>query len=191
MVTKRDIYAVIGAYGLGRILPPGSSRTAAKQTVRRLAVPAARAGLGLARAHPIGAAAALGYSAYELGLLDPGIEFAQEQVKRKKPMTQFNKAVKEGMKIVKGSTSYGKKGTFSNSKKAFAAVTKSVAKARKGGKLAAKGVLRKVQRKAKEILGKEVKRRKTLPKKKTPFGSIKGSFLDPDMYYLGKRKGPG
>ena len=73
--------------------------------------------------------------------------------KRKKAMTKFNKAVKEGMKIVKSSSSYGKKGTISNSKKAFKAVTKSVSKARKGAKLPKKGVLRKVQSKAKGILG--------------------------------------
>jgi hypothetical protein len=64
------------------------------------------------------------------------------------------------MKIVKASSSYGKKGTISNSKKAFSAVTKSVSKARKGGKLAVKGVLRKVEQKAKQILGKEVRARK-------------------------------
>lgn len=74
--------------------------------------------------------------------------------KRKKAMTKFNKAVKEGMKIVKSSSSYGRKGTFSNSKKAFSAVTKTVSKARKGGKLAKKGILRKVGQKAKGILGK-------------------------------------
>lgn len=74
--------------------------------------------------------------------------------KRKKAMTKFNRAVKEGMKIVKASSSYGKKGTFSNSKKAFSAVTKTVSKARKGGKLSVKGVLRKVGQKAKQILGK-------------------------------------
>ena len=84
--------------------------------------------------------------------------------KRKKAMTKFNKAVKEGMKIVKSSSSYGKKGTFSNSKKAFSAVTKTVSKARKGGKLSVKGVLRKVGQKAKQILGKEVTRRKKFGK---------------------------
>ena len=84
--------------------------------------------------------------------------------KRKKAMTKFNKAVKEGMKIVKSSSSYGKKGTISNSKKAFSAVTKTVSKARKGGKLAVKGVLRKVGQKAKQILGREVQRRKKFGK---------------------------
>ena len=81
------------------------------------------------------------------------IETALVPSKRKKAMTKFNKAVKEGMKIVRSSTSYGKKGTISNSKKAFSAVTKTVAKARKGGKTPAKGVLRKIALKAKKILG--------------------------------------
>jgi len=83
------------------------------------------------------------------------LETAFIPTKRKKAMTKFNRAVKEGMKIAKASTSYGKKGTISNSKKAFSAVTKTVAKARKGGKAPVKGVLRKVFMKAKGIIGKE------------------------------------
>jgi len=87
-------------------------------------------------------------------LIDQLITTAIVPTKRKKAMTKFNRAVKEGMKIVRKSSSYGKKGAISNSKKAFSAVTKTVAKARKGGKIAAKGVLRKVALKAKQILGK-------------------------------------
>jgi len=83
------------------------------------------------------------------------IETALVPSKRKKAMTKFNRAVKEGMKIVKASKSYGKKGTISNSKKAFSAVTKAVSKARKGGKTPVKGVMRKVALKAKQIIGKE------------------------------------
>ena len=83
------------------------------------------------------------------------IETALVPTKRKKAMTKFNKAVKEGMKIVKASKSYGKKGTISNSKKAFSAVTKAVSKARKGGKTPVKGVMRKVALKAKQIIGKK------------------------------------
>ena len=104
--------------------------------------------------------------AYRMGpgrqVIDPGerivggvIETALVPSKRKKAMTKFNKAVKEGMKIVKASKSYGKKGTISNSKKAFAAVTKTVSKANKGAKTPVKGVLRKVALKAKKIIGKE------------------------------------
>jgi hypothetical protein len=87
-------------------------------------------------------------------LISKAITTALVPSKRKKAMTKFNKAVKEGMKIVRSSSSYGTKGTISNSKKAFSAVTKAVSKARKGAKLPKKGVLRKVQSKAKGILGK-------------------------------------
>jgi len=97
-------------------------------------------------------------------LLAQALETVIVPTKRKKAMTKFNRAVKEGMKIVRTSSSYGKKGTISNSKKAFSAVTKAVAKARKGGKLAQKGVLRKIGQKAKQILGKEVARRKKFGK---------------------------
>jgi len=97
-------------------------------------------------------------------LISEAISTTLVPTKRKKAMTKFNRAVKEGMKIVRSSTSYGKKGTISNSKKAFSAVTKAVSKARKGAKLAKKGVLRKVGQKAKQILGKEVTRRKKYAK---------------------------
>jgi hypothetical protein len=93
-------------------------------------------------------------------VLGAAIETALVPKKRKKAMTKFNKAVKEGMKIVKASKSYGKAKTINNPKKAFSAVTKAVSKARKGGKPAAKGVLRKVGQKAKQILGKEIQLRK-------------------------------
>ena len=59
-------------------------------------------------------------------------------------MTSFNKAVKKGMSIVKGSTSYGKKGTINNAKKAFAAVTKVASAASKKRKMAKKGISRKI-----------------------------------------------
>jgi len=51
--------------------------------------------------------------------------------KRKKRMSQFNRAVKQGMQIVKSSTSYGRKGVINNPKKAFTAVTKAVSKVNK------------------------------------------------------------
>jgi len=100
------------------------------------------------------------YIPLEEQVIGAALETAFIPTKRKKAMTKFNRAVKEGMKIVKASSSYGKKGTISNSKKAFSAVTKAVSKARKGGKLAKKGILRKVQTKAKGILGKMAKKAK-------------------------------
>jgi len=102
------------------------------------------------------------------------LETALVPSKRKKAMTKFNRSVKEGMKIVKASSSYGKKGTISNSKKAFSAVTKAVSKARKGGKLAKKGILRKIGQKAKQILGKEVQLRKKGKRPGAYYGFGKG-----------------
>jgi hypothetical protein len=63
---------------------------------------------------------------------------------RKKSPTTFNKAVKKGMSIVKGSTSYGKKGTINNAKKAFSAVTKAASAASKKKKAPKSGITRKI-----------------------------------------------
>ena len=73
-------------------------------------------------------------------------------IKRKKPKSKFNKAVSAGMKTVKASTSYGKKGTISNAKKAFSAVTKTASKINKGAKVAKSGISRKIGLAVKRIL---------------------------------------
>jgi len=67
-------------------------------------------------------------------------------------MTDFNKAIKKGMSIVKGSTSYGKKGTINNAKKAFSAVTKAASAARKKKKAPKTGIARKIYLGIKGIL---------------------------------------
>jgi len=90
------------------------------------------------------------YAPLEERVLGEVIETAIIPTKRKKRMSQFNAAVKQGMSTVKASTSYGKKGTINNSKKAFAAVTKTVSKARKGRATPKKGVLGKVARAARK-----------------------------------------
>lgn len=71
---------------------------------------------------------------------------------RKKTKSKFNKAVSAGMKAVRNSTSYGKKGTINNSKKAFSAVTKTASKINKGGKVAKRGVARKIGLAIKKVL---------------------------------------
>jgi len=70
--------------------------------------------------------------------------FMPGSILRKKAPTSFNKAVKKGMSIVKGSTSYGKKGTINNAKKAFAAVTKVASAASKKKKTPKSGITRKI-----------------------------------------------
>ena len=54
--------------------------------------------------------------------------------------SKFNKAIKAGMAAVKKSKSFGKPGTFNNSKKAFATVTKVASGLKKGRKAPRKGI---------------------------------------------------
>tara|TARA_R100001443_G_scaffold113199_2_gene127580 strand:- start:528 stop:1085 length:558 start_codon:yes stop_codon:yes gene_type:complete len=145
---EKAMAAVIGL----DIARPGTSRAAAKRAVAmlgRTAVPAART---VARVNPYAAAGLTGLAAYELGLLDPlaqpamqAVEAIDEAVvqaparRRKKQRTAFNRAVSEGMKAVKKSTSYGKKGTINNARKAFTQVTKVASKLNKGQKVGTKG----------------------------------------------------
>ena len=70
----------------------------------------------------------------------------------RKRLSKFNKAVSAGMKAVRNSTSYGKKGTINNAKKAFSAVTKVASKVNKGKKVSAKGVTGTIKRAVKRIL---------------------------------------
>jgi len=96
------------------------------------------------------------------------LETAFIPTKRKRAMTKFNRAVKEGMKIIKQSTSYGKKGTITQSRKAFSAVNKVISNVNKGKKITAKGVLRKVALRAKKIIGTRGK-----PSRKTYISSLR------------------
>jgi len=73
-------------------------------------------------------------------------------VKPKRRTSKFNRAIKAGMSAVKASTSYGAKGKISNSKKAFAAVTKTASKINKGAKIAKSGIIRKIGLAIKGIL---------------------------------------
>ena len=162
------------------IARPGTSRAAAKAAVRligrsgmALAPPVARAGAGLIAANPVAAGAGLGLAALQTPPGQDLLEMAAERGRsdrvrfeqaltdltevtipqtRKKAKSKFNKAVSAGMKAAKASTSYGKKGTINNAKKAFAAVTKTASKINKGGKVAKKGVARKIGLAIKKVL---------------------------------------
>jgi hypothetical protein len=80
----------------------------------------------------------------------------------KKVRSKFNAAVKKGMQIVKGSTSYGKKGTINNAKKAFTAVTKAASAVNKGRKAPKSGIRKKLHTAMTKIIG---KKKKTTKKK--------------------------
>jgi len=132
-------------------------------TALRAAGTVASVGKTIALRHPVLTAGAVVYYTYQNrdelgGLIEQGYELVQPGLQAladldapivgvripKKRMTDFNSAVKKGMSIVKGSTSYGKKGTINNAKKAFAAVTKVASAASKKKKMAKKGIARKI-----------------------------------------------
>ena len=70
----------------------------------------------------------------------------------RKRLSKFNQSIKKGMEVIKQSTSYGKKGTINNAKKAFTAVTKTASKINKGGKVAKSGIKRKIGLAIKKVL---------------------------------------
>jgi len=76
----------------------------------------------------------------------PGFTASQAKKVRKKTVSKFNKAVKIGMATVKKSKSFGKPGSFSNSKKAFATVVKTVSGLKKGRKAPKTGIRSKIAR---------------------------------------------
>lgn len=174
---EKAMAAVIGL----DIARPGTSRAAAKRAVAMLGRGAVRAAPVAARVNPYAAAGLTGLAAYELGLLDPLAEPFEQAVRtadevivkaperrRKKRRTQFNKAVSEGMKAVKKSTSYGKKGTINNAKKAFTQVTKVASKLNQGKKVSNKGPTGVIKR----AIGKFFPKKKPVRRKNTTQYSI-------------------
>ena len=71
---------------------------------------------------------------------------------KKRAVSKFNKAVSKGMKIVRESTSYGKKGKINNAKRAFAAVTKVVSLKKRKKKAPRSGIRAKIFRGIKGML---------------------------------------
>jgi hypothetical protein len=150
------------------IATPGFSRAALKATIRAIAPLATRtaaAGTGLAAANPVLAGTALGLGALQtqpgqqllsdvsdIGRRDRiALENAIAQLTqvtipkaKKRSKSKFNKMVSAGMKAIKASTSYGKKGTVSNAKKAFSVVTKAASAVTKGHKLPKSGIKRRI-----------------------------------------------
>jgi len=157
------------------ITAPGFSRAAAKQAVRvigPLATRAATAAPAIATYSPVATGTALGLGAlqtqpgqqlldiaaergrmdrirFEQALTDLTIGVQKRKVKTK---SKFNKAIATGMKTVKASTSFGKKGIISSPKKAFAAVTKTASAVKRTGKVAKSGIRRKIGLAIRKIL---------------------------------------
>ena len=77
-----------------------------------------------------------------------------------KKKSAFNKAVSSGLKAIKASASYGKKGTISNAKKAFAVATKQASAAFRGKKKPKSGPSKVAYTAAKKVYKDEILRRK-------------------------------
>jgi hypothetical protein len=165
-----DLEKIMYGYIVGRALPKGTTRMAAKATLAA-AVTAGRAAspylargavaaappLARAAVNPyIGVPLAVGAGGYALQQyaeesgLQEDINIARDQflaslmpaaVKAKKRQRSiYNSAMAKAMKAVKASTKGGPKGTLSNAKKTFGQVSKAVSRAKKGDKLSPKGV---------------------------------------------------
>jgi len=72
----------------------------------------------------------------------------------------FNRAVSAGLKALKGSTSYGKKGVISNAKAAFKTATKAASSRLKGNKMPKSGPSKVAYKAAKNVYTDEILRRK-------------------------------
>ena len=147
------------------IAAPGFSRSAAKAAVRAIAPLATRAAPAVAGFSPVTTGAALGLGALatppgqdlleaaaERGRLDR-IRFEQAMTDltrvtipkaKARTKSKFNKMVASGMKTIRASTSYGKKNTISNAKKAFSLATKAASAVTKGHKLPKSGIKRRI-----------------------------------------------
>ena len=176
-------------YIVGRALPSGTTRMAAKATLAA-AVTAGRAASpylargAVAAAPPVARAVANPYIGVPLGLAAGGYAAQQyfeesgiqEDVNvardkflaalvptakkyKKKRTSVYNKAVSKAMKAVKASTKGGPKGMLSNAKKTFGQVSKAVSKAKKGGKLSPKGVTGVIKRSISGLFKPKAKRR--------------------------------
>ena len=182
-----DLEKIMYGYIVGRALPKGTTRMAAKATLaaavqagRAISPYAARAAPPLARAavNPyVGVPLAAATGTYmlqeeiERSGLQEDVNVARDEfiaalqptaVKTKKRIkSTYNKAVSKAMKAVKASTKGGPKGTITNAKKTFGTVSKAVSKARKGGKLSTKGVTGVVKRAISGIFKPKPKRRRS------------------------------
>ena len=146
------------------IAAPGFSRSAAKAAVRAIGPLATRAAPAVAGFNPALTGAALGLGALQTQPGQQLLDLAEERgrmdrirfeqaltdltVGVKKSTTRkkskFNKMVSAGMKSVKASSSYGKKGIVNAPKKAFKAVVSAASAVNRGKKLPKSGIKRRL-----------------------------------------------
>ena len=184
-----DLEAAAIGYITGRVVPKGTTKMAAKAmlaaavTAGRAAAPYVARG-AVAAVPPVARAVANPYvgvplaaAAGTIGLqhyleetgVQEDVNVARDRFMaaliptakkyRKKRTSMYNKAVSKAMKAVKASTKGGPKGMLSNAKKTFGQVSKTVSRAKKGGKLSPKGVTGVIKRSISGLFTPKAKRR--------------------------------
>ena len=163
---ERDLAIFAAGGGAGAVLARSPiARRAATAAVSPLVLPALGADVLIRRERSIPVRAGV-YSIEELVALAEGAEMQAREMgvtptgpviaptvpTTKKKVTKYAKAVKAGMKVVKDSTSYGKKGVINNGKRAFSLVTKTVSSKKKGKKAPKKGIKAKIWRSIGKVL---------------------------------------
>jgi len=138
---ERDLAIFAAGGGVGAVLARSpATRAAVGSAVSPLILPALAADVAIRQEESIPVRAGV-YTAEQLIMLAEGVERRSREIGvtptgpviaptvpvTKKKVSKFNRAISAGMKKVRASPSYGKKGTISNAKKAFSAVTKTVA----------------------------------------------------------------
>jgi hypothetical protein len=152
---EKAMGAVIGL----ELAAPGFTRAAARTAVTAIA----RGGARVAVANPYAAGAAIGLGALQTAPGQDLLAMAEERGRqdrlrlerfvqdtlattsykvKKRKKSSFNAAVSAGMKAIKASKSFGKKGSISNGKKAFSMVTKVASGLLKGRKAPKSGARR-------------------------------------------------
>ena len=172
---ERDLAIFAAGGGTGAVLARSpAARAAAVSGVARL-TPAALAADLLIRQEDalLARGVQLATPQVEQALLDPvrsniadltsitspvGVERKARAKPKKK--SKFNQAVSSGLKALKASTSYGKKGAISNAKAAFKTATKAASSRLKGKKAPKKGPARTAYMAAKKVYTDEILRRK-------------------------------
>ena len=172
---ERDLAIFAAGGGTGAVLARSpAARTAALAGAARL-TPAALAADLLIRQEDalLARGVQLAAPTIEQALVDPimssvgqlGTITSPTQLERKarakpKKKSRFNKAVSSGLKALKSSASYGKKGVISNSKAAFKTATKAASARLKGKKMPKSGPSKIAYKAAKIVYTDEILRRK-------------------------------
>ena len=96
----------------------------------------------------------------QLGTITSPTQLEKKARAKPKKKSKFNQAVSSGLKALKASASYGKKGVISNSKAAFKTATKAASARLKGKKMPKSGPSRIAYKATKGVYTDEILRRK-------------------------------